>query len=77
MSLAIEYSSDDDKLAESVAKDAFGISSLSSNKRSRVEEPTQPKSLAPDAAPHVLAEVRQIPLLKDFHLILKETNRTL
>lgn len=66
MSLAIEYSSDDDKIAESVAKDAFGISSLPSNKRPRVEETTQPKTLVPEAAPHVLAEVREYSCSKNF-----------
>lgn len=64
MSLAIVYSSDDDQLAEAVAKDTFGITSLPSNKRLRVEEATQPQTVAPDAAPHVLAEVRDYPCSK-------------
>ncbi|KAF9452595.1 pre-mRNA splicing factor [Macrolepiota fuliginosa MF-IS2] len=56
MSLALDYSSDDAELTASVAKDAFGISSLPSNKKIRVEESTDSKSVAADIAPHVLAE---------------------
>lgn len=58
MSLALDYSSDDEERIASVAKDAFGISSLSNNKKPRIEEQTESKSLTADAAPHVLAEVR-------------------
>lgn len=58
MSLALDYSSNDEELAASVAKDAFGIASLANNKRPRVEETAESESAKPDAAPHVLAEAR-------------------
>jgi len=54
MSLTLDYSSDD---AETVAKDAFGISSLSSSKKFRVDDFVESNTAAIDSAPHVLAEV--------------------
>jgi pre-mRNA-processing factor 17 len=56
MSLALDYSSDDAELTASVAKDAFGIASLSTNKKPRVDEAAESKP-GTDAAPHVLAKV--------------------
>jgi hypothetical protein len=66
MSLALDYSSDDAELAASVAKDAFGIASLTSNEKPRVEEPTESQPAKADAAPHVLSEVSFFPLLQTF-----------
>jgi len=58
MSLALDYSSDD---AETVAKDAFGIISLSSSKKPRVDDSVESNTVAIDSAPHVLAEVGGTP----------------
>jgi len=59
MSLALDYSSDD---AETVAKDAFGIFSLSPSKNSRADDSVESNAAAIDSAPHVLAEVRGTPV---------------
>jgi pre-mRNA-processing factor 17 len=55
MSLALEYSSGEDEDPAILAKDAFGLSSLPSAKKSRVEESAY--QLTAEAAPHVLSEV--------------------
>ncbi|KXN83639.1 Pre-mRNA-processing factor 17 [Leucoagaricus sp. SymC.cos] len=55
MSLVLDYSSDDVELTASVAKDAFGISSLPTNKKPHVNGSTESVP-STDAAPHVLAE---------------------
>jgi hypothetical protein len=57
MSLALDYSSDDAELVESVAKDAFGIASLPTTNKPRLDEASESKPSTTDAAPHVLAEV--------------------
>lgn len=54
MSLALDYSSDD---AGIVANDAFGVSSLLTNKKPRVDESVESNTAVIDSAPHVLAEV--------------------
>ena len=59
MSLALDYSSDD---AETVAKDAFGILSLSSSKKPRVDDSVESNTAAIDSAPHVLTEVSGTPV---------------
>jgi len=59
MSLALDYSSDD---AETVAKDAFGILSLSSSKKPRVDDSVESNTAAIDSAPHVLTEVSRTPV---------------
>lgn len=58
MSLSIAYSSDEDDNITSHNQDVFGLASLPSAKKARVEETP---SVPMDAAPHVLAEV-SIPL---------------
>ena len=55
MSLALDYSSDEEEILQSVSKDAFGISSLPAAKKPRVDEPTS--TAVTTAAPHVLSEV--------------------
>jgi len=54
MSLALDYSSDD---AGIVANDAFGVSSLLTIKKPRVDESVESNTAVIDSAPHVLAEV--------------------
>ncbi|KAJ3537051.1 hypothetical protein NMY22_g5764 [Coprinellus aureogranulatus] len=55
MSLAIDYSSDEEEIVRAASKDAFGLSSLPQAKKPRVEESSVVASSA-DAAPHVLSE---------------------
>jgi len=54
MSLPISYSSDEEDIGLA-AKDAFGLASLPTAKKARLDDPSVP--LTADAAPHVLAEV--------------------
>ena len=54
MSLPISYSSDEEDIGLT-AKDAFGLASLPTAKKARLDDPSVP--LTADAAPHVLAEV--------------------
>ncbi|PPQ92678.1 hypothetical protein CVT25_013985 [Psilocybe cyanescens] len=54
MSLPVAYSSDEEDHIASISKDAFGLASLPSAKKARVEEEQTP--VPRDAAPHVLAE---------------------
>ncbi|KAF5355907.1 hypothetical protein D9756_004165 [Leucocoprinus leucothites] len=56
MALPLDYSSDDAEITASVAKDAFGISSLHMNKKLRVDESMESSAATTDSAPHVLAE---------------------
>ncbi|KAJ3574630.1 hypothetical protein NP233_g1649 [Leucocoprinus birnbaumii] len=56
MSLTLDYSSDDTELTASVAKDAFGIASLPTSKKPRVEDDQETNAAVTDSAPHVLAE---------------------
>jgi pre-mRNA-processing factor 17 len=58
MSLVQEYSSDEDSDSSSLKNDAFGLHNLPISKKIRVEAPES--SLQPQAAPHVLAEVRHL-----------------
>lgn len=60
MSLVPGYSSDEDG-PSSPTTDAFGLSNILTAKKIRVDE--QDVSLKPQAAPHVLAEVRTLSLL--------------
>lgn len=62
MSLALGYSSGEDEDLATIAKDAFGLSSLPSAKKSRVEGLASP--LNAQAAPDVLSEVCQATLYK-------------
>jgi pre-mRNA-processing factor 17 len=55
MSLALGYSSGEDEDPAMLAKDAFGISSIPTSKKSHFGESTY--QLTAEAAPHVLAEV--------------------
>lgn len=56
MSLVPGYSSDEDEGTSMSNNDAFGISNLPTAKKIRIDEPEL--LLKPQAAPHVLAEVR-------------------
>jgi pre-mRNA-processing factor 17 len=58
MSLALGYSSGEDEDPAIFAKDAFGISSLPSVKKPRVDESAS--RMTAEAAPHVLSEVSQL-----------------
>lgn len=55
MSLALGYSSGEDEDPGIFASDAFGLSSLPSTKKPRVDEDVEP--LTTQAAPDVLSEV--------------------
>ena len=61
MSLVPGYSSDEDDGPSSPTNDAFGLSHIPTAKKVRVDE--HGASLKPQAAPHVLAEVRALSLL--------------
>lgn len=58
MSLALGYSSGEDEDPVTLAKDAFGLSSLPSTKKPRVDEVLTP--LTTQAAPDVLSEVSAV-----------------
>lgn len=62
MSLVPGYSSDEDGGPSSPTNDAFGLSHIPTTKKMRVDEPEV--SLKPQAAPHVLAEVRAFSFLE-------------
>lgn len=56
MPLPVQYSSDEEENLTSVNSDVFGLASLPTAKKARVDE-TPSVEPQPDAAPHVLAEV--------------------
>ena len=60
MSLAISYSSDEEEILASTAKDVFALSALPVAKKIRVKE----ISSSTDAAPHVLSEVGHLRFCK-------------
>lgn len=71
MSLLQGYSSDEDDTSISAANDAFGLSSLPTAKKARIDEASGSGSevtIKPLAAPDVLAEVR--PPVIPFHGVL-------
>ncbi len=75
MSLVQGYSSGEDDDID-ISKDVFGISSIPSAKKIRIDEPPK-TSLVAQAAPHVLSEVPWFLLSKSCSTILIFLDRTL
>ena len=71
MSLAIDYSSDEEELTKNAATDAFGLSSLPSTKKARVDEGPSMLAAQATAAPDVLSEVSISPSVQ-FVFVLKD-----
>jgi hypothetical protein len=69
MSMAIDYSSDEEEITKAAAADAFGLNSLPSAKKARVDEGPSTLAAQATAAPDVLSEV-SIEILSAIIIIL-------